>query len=60
MEGKVEEIFREPDLLRSMRLDVPVLPKLLGSLRKSGVPVPMAYTYEDAEKALLQAFRSRE
>jgi cobalt/nickel transport system ATP-binding protein len=60
LEGKVEEIFEQPDLLRSMRLDVPVLPKLLGSLRKSGIPVPMAYTYEDAEKALLQAFRGKE
>jgi cobalt/nickel transport system ATP-binding protein len=60
LEGKVAEIFEQPDLLRSMRLDVPVLPKLLGSLRKSGIPVPMAYTYEDAEKALLQAFRGKE
>jgi len=60
LEGKVEEIFREPDLLRSMRLDVPVLPKLIGSLRRNGIPVPMAYTYEDAERALLQAFRGRE
>jgi len=60
LEGKVEEIFRQPDLLRSMRLDVPVLPKLIRSLQKNGIPVPMAYTYEDAEKALLQAFRGKE
>ena len=60
LEGKVEEIFREPDLLRSMRLDVPVLPKLIGSLQRNGIPVPMAYTYEEAERALLQAFRARE
>ena len=55
-EGSVEEIFLQPDLLRSVRLDVPVLPKLLASLRKKGIPVPMAYTYEDAEKALVSAY----
>ncbi|HVN66275.1 MAG TPA: ATP-binding cassette domain-containing protein [Methanomicrobiales archaeon] len=60
LEGKVDEIFQQPDLLRSMRLDVPVLPKLIRSLQKNGIPVPMAYTYEEAEKALLQAFRGRE
>jgi cobalt/nickel transport system ATP-binding protein len=60
LEGKVEEIFQQPDLLRSMRLDVPVLPKLIRSLQKNGVPIPMAYTYEDAERALLQAYRGRE
>jgi cobalt/nickel transport system ATP-binding protein len=60
IEGKVEEIFQQPDLLRSMRLDVPVLPKLIRSLQKNGIPVPMAYTYDDAEKAFLQAYRGRE
>ncbi len=60
LEGKVAEIFEQPDLLRSMRLDVPVLPKLIGSLRKNGIPVSMAYTYEDAERAFLQAYRGRE
>jgi cobalt/nickel transport system ATP-binding protein len=59
LEGKVEEIFLQPDLLRSMRLDVPVLPKLIRSLQKSGIPVPMAYTYEDAEKAFLQAYKGK-
>jgi len=60
LEGKVAEIFEQPDLLRSMRLDVPVLPKLIRSLQKNGIPVPMAYTYEDAEKAFLKAYRGRE
>ena len=55
-EGTVEEIFLQPDLLRSVRLDVPVLPKLLASLQKKGIPVPMAYTYEDAEKALVNTY----
>jgi cobalt/nickel transport system ATP-binding protein len=59
LEGRVEEIFREPDLLRSMRLDVPVLPKLIRSLQKNGIPVPMAYTYDDAEKALIQAYKGK-
>jgi cobalt/nickel transport system ATP-binding protein len=55
-EGTVEEIFLQPDLLRSVRLDVPVLPKLLASLQKKGIPVPMAYTYDDAEKALVNTY----
>jgi cobalt/nickel transport system ATP-binding protein len=55
-EGTVEKIFLQPDLLRSVRLDVPVLPKLLASLQKKGIPVPMAYTYDDAEKALVNTY----
>ena len=58
-EGSVEEIFMQPDMLRSMRLDVPVLPKLLRSLQKNDIPVTMAYTYEEAEKSLVQAYKSR-
>jgi cobalt/nickel transport system ATP-binding protein len=58
-EGNVEQIFMQPDLLKSMRLDVPVLPKLLRSLQKNGVPVSMAYTYENAENALLQAYKGK-
>jgi cobalt/nickel transport system ATP-binding protein len=56
-QGSVEEIFLQPDLLRSVRLDVPVLPKLISSLNKQGVPVPMAYTYEDAERALVNTYK---
>jgi cobalt/nickel transport system ATP-binding protein len=58
-EGTVDQIFMQPDMLRSMRLDVPVLPRLLSSLRKSGIPVSMAYTYEDAEKSLLAAYKGK-
>jgi cobalt/nickel transport system ATP-binding protein len=56
-EGSVEDIFLQPDMLRSVRLDVPVLPKLIRSLNNNGVPVPMAYTYEDAERALIRAYK---
>ncbi len=58
-EGTVEEVFMQPDMLKSMRLDVPVLPRLLLSLRKTGIPVEMAYTYDDAEKSLVQAYKGR-
>ena len=56
-EGSVEEIFLQPDLLRSVRLDVPVLPKLIRSLNRQGVPVPMAYTYDDVERALVHTYK---
>jgi cobalt/nickel transport system ATP-binding protein len=58
-EGNVEQIFMQPDMLRSMRLDVPVLPKLLRSLQKNDIPVSMAYTYEEAEKSLLAAYKGK-
>lgn len=58
-EGSVEGIFMQPDMLTSMRLDVPVLPKLLRSLQKNDIPVSMAYTYEDAEKSLLAAYKGK-
>jgi cobalt/nickel transport system ATP-binding protein len=58
-EGSVEQIFVQPDMLRSMRLDVPVLPKLLRSLQKQDIPVSMAYTYEDAERSLVQAYKGK-
>jgi cobalt transport protein ATP-binding subunit len=57
--GTVEEIFLQPDMLKSVRLDVPVLPRLLRSLQENGVEVSMAYTYADAENALLRAFGKR-
>ncbi|MFH0966532.1 MAG: ATP-binding cassette domain-containing protein [Methanobacteriota archaeon] len=54
--GSVPEIFSQPDLLRSVRLDVPVLPKLIKSLQDHGVPIQMGYTYGEAETELLRAF----
>jgi cobalt/nickel transport system ATP-binding protein len=56
-EGTIEEIFIQPELLQSVRLDVPVLPKLISTLRSHGVEISMAFTYADAEKAFLDAFR---
>ncbi len=35
---------------------MPVLPKLIKTLRENGVEVSMAYTYADAEKSLLRRF----
>lgn len=58
-EGTIEEIFIQPDLLQSVRLDVPVLPKLISTLRSHGVEISMAFTYADAEKAFLEAFGCR-
>ena len=58
-EGTIEEIFIQPDLLQSVRLDVPVLPKLISTLKSHGVNISMAFTYADAEKAFLEAFGCR-
>lgn len=59
-QGKVEEIFLQPDMLRSVRLDVPVLPKLIRSLQEKGIPIPMAYTYEDAEAAFARTYKGNQ
>ena len=58
-EGSIGEIFAHPEKLRSIRLDVPPIPKLLQSLREQGIEISMAYSYAEAEKALLSAFRKR-
>ncbi len=55
-EGTVAEIFSRPDLLTSVRLDLPVLPKLITSLRSHGVALDMGYTYQEAETSFLKAF----
>jgi cobalt/nickel transport system ATP-binding protein len=57
--GSIEEIFARQDLLNSVRLDVPLLPKLIRSLRDHGVDITMAYTFQDAEAAFLRAFKGR-
>jgi cobalt/nickel transport system ATP-binding protein len=56
-EGTVNEIFTLPEMLASVRLTVPVLPRLIRSLQQRGIEIPMAYTYETAEKAFLKAFQ---
>ncbi|MBN1167927.1 MAG: ATP-binding cassette domain-containing protein [Methanospirillaceae archaeon] len=54
--GTVPEIFSRHELLQSVRLDIPVLPKLIRSLQDHGVDIGMAYTYKESEAAFLEAF----
>ncbi|MDD1672893.1 MAG: ATP-binding cassette domain-containing protein, partial [Methanomicrobiales archaeon] len=56
-QGTIEEIFCQPDMLQSVRLDVPLLPKLIQNLRKKNIPVPLAYTFEDVERAFTETYR---
>jgi len=58
-EGTVAEIFVQTDLLKSVRLDVPQYPKLIRSLQESGIPVSMAFTFDEAKKAFQNAFNGR-
>jgi cobalt/nickel transport system ATP-binding protein len=58
-QGTVAEVFAQTELLKSVRLDVPHYPKLIKSLRDKGIPVSMAFTFEEAEKAFLEAFKGR-
>lgn len=55
-EGSIREVFAQPDLLRSVRLDVPLIPRLIRSLQEHGVDITMAYTLEEAEKTFLDAY----
>lgn len=55
-EGTIDHVFMQPEMLRSYRLDVPVLPRLIRNLRDNGIEVTMAYTYDEVRKALLSAF----
>ncbi len=54
--GTVEEIFVQMEMLQSVRLDVPVLPKLIRSLQEHGIDINMGYTFEEVEKVFLEAF----
>jgi cobalt/nickel transport system ATP-binding protein len=56
-QGTIAEVFIQAELLKSVRLDVPLYPKLIQSLREKGIPVSMAFTFEEAEKAFLEAFK---
>ncbi len=58
-EGTVAEIFVQTDLLKSVRLDVPQYPKLIRSLQETGIPVSMAFTFDEAKKAFQNAFNGR-
>ena len=54
--GTVGEIFADPEMLSRIRLDVPLLPKLIRSLQEQGIAIDMAYTFSGAERAFLDAF----
>lgn len=55
-EGTIDHIFMQPEMLKSYRLDVPVLPRLIRTLKDNGIEVTMAYSYDEARKSLLAAF----
>ncbi|MDD1712930.1 MAG: ATP-binding cassette domain-containing protein [Methanoregulaceae archaeon] len=57
--GTIEEVFVRQELLTSVRLDVPVLPKLIRTLQENGVDIGMAYTLKEAESAFLAAFQGK-
>jgi cobalt/nickel transport system ATP-binding protein len=57
--GTIEEIFVQMEMLQSVRLDVPVLPKLIRSLQEHGVDINMGYTFEEVESVFLKAFGKR-
>ena len=58
-EGSVETVFSDPDLLASVRLDVPVIPKLIRSLQSEGLDIGMAYTLDEAKQVFLESCRKR-
>lgn len=58
-QGTVAEIFVQTELLKSVRLDVPLYPKLIRSLQDEGIPVSMAFTFDEARSAFLEAFKGR-
>lgn len=55
--GTCREIFARADMLSSARLEAPVIPRLIGALREEGIEISMAYTFEEAREAFLDAFR---
>jgi len=58
--GTVADVFEDQDLLTSVRLDIPVIPKLIRSLRKEGLDIGMAFTLDEAKTAFLRCYRGRE
>jgi cobalt/nickel transport system ATP-binding protein len=58
-EGRVSEVFADLELLSSVRLDVPVIPKLIRLLREEGLDIGMAYTLDEAKAAFLKSYRDR-
>jgi len=58
-EGSVSDVFADLELLSSVRLDVPVIPKLIRQLREEGIDIAMAYTLDEAKAAFLKTYRER-
>jgi cobalt/nickel transport system ATP-binding protein len=58
-EGGVSDVFADLELLSSVRLDVPVIPKLIRLLREEGLDIGMAYTLEEAKTAFLTSYKER-
>ena len=58
-EGSVSDVFADLELLSSVRLDVPVIPKLIRQLREEGLDIGMAYTLDEAKTAFLKSYRER-
>ena len=56
-QGTIDEIFVQQDLLTSLRLEVPILPRLIKSLQDKGIDIEMAFDCERAENAFLKAFK---
>ena len=56
-QGTIDEIFVQQDLLTSLRLEVPILPRLIKSLQDKGIDIEMAFDCESAENAFLKAFK---
>mgnify|MGYP001768122646 CR=1 FL=1 len=52
-------MLADPELLGSVRLDVPVIPKLIRLLREEGLDIGMAYTLDEAKTAFLRSYRER-
>jgi len=57
--GTCREVFVQHEMLASVRLEVPVIPRLIGALRQEGVGISMAYTFDEAKNAFLEAFGRR-
>jgi len=58
-EGSVSDVFADLELLSSVRLDVPVIPKLIRQLSEEGLDIAMAYTLDEAKAAFLKTYRER-
>jgi cobalt/nickel transport system ATP-binding protein len=58
-QGTVEEVFQQFEMLQSVRLDAPVLPKLIRNLQKKNIPVTMAFQFEEVEKMFFEVYKGK-